>query len=104
CERTYKVTFPMFAKISVAGDDKTPLYQFLTDKEANPKTGGEIRWNFTKFLVGRDGKVVARFEPDVAPEDPELVTALEAALKPEPTPAKTVQARVTSSAPSRGPQ
>jgi glutathione peroxidase len=80
CTRNYKVTFPMFAKISVTGDDKTPLYQYLTSKEANEKTAGEVRWNFTKFLVGRDGKVVARFEPDVAPEDPELVTAIEASI------------------------
>lgn len=105
CTRNYKVTFPMFAKVSVVGDDKTPLYQFLTDKEANQKTGGEVRWNFTKFVVGRDGKVIARFEPDVAPEDPELVTAVETALKPEPSqPPKTVQAaafQFTSSAPSR---
>ena len=93
CTRNYKVSFPMFAKVSVAGDDKTPLYQFLTDKEANQKTGGEVRWNFTKFLVGRDGKVIARFEPDVAPEDPEIVTAIEAGLKPEPPePAKALQA------------
>jgi len=93
CTRNYKVTFPMFAKVSVAGDDKTPLYQYLTGKEANEKTAGEIRWNFTKFLAGRDGKVIARFEPDVAPEDPELVTAIEAALKPEPAePAKALQA------------
>ena len=93
CTRTYKVTFPMFAKVSVAGDDKTPLYQFLTGKEANPKTGGEIRWNFTKFLVGRDGRIIARFEPDVAPEDPELVTAVETALKPQPPESsKAVQA------------
>jgi glutathione peroxidase len=93
CTRNYKVTFPMFAKVSVAGDDKTPLYQFLTGKESNEKAAGEIRWNFTKFLVGRDGKVIARFEPDVAPEDPELVTAVEAALKPEPAePAKPLRA------------
>ena len=93
CTRNYKVTFPMFAKVSVAGDDKTPLYAYLTDKEANAKTGGEIRWNFTKFLVGSDGKVIARFEPDVAPEDPELLTAIEAALKSEPAEApKALQA------------
>jgi glutathione peroxidase len=94
CTRNYKVTFPMFAKVSVAGDDKTPLYQYLTSKEANEKTAGEIRWNFTKFVVGRDGKVIARFEPDVAPEDPELVTAIEAALKPVAAePAKLQAAR-----------
>ncbi|MCL5745704.1 MAG: glutathione peroxidase, partial [Acidobacteria bacterium] len=53
CTRKYNVTFPMFAKVSVRGRDKTPLYQYLTDKKANPATGGEIGWNFTKFLVDR---------------------------------------------------
>jgi glutathione peroxidase len=71
----------MFSKISVAGRDKAPLYQFLTDKSANPKTGGEIQWNFTKFLVDRNGKVIARFEPAVEPQASELVSAVEAALK-----------------------
>ena len=76
----YKVTFPMFAKISVAGDDAAPLYQFLTDKETNSSTGGLVRWNFTKFLAGRDGKVIARFEPDIEPKAPELINAIEKAL------------------------
>ena len=60
-----------------------PLYQFLTDKQANPTTGGPIRWNFTKFLVDRDGKIVARFEPDMDPKEPELVDAVEKALRPD---------------------
>jgi glutathione peroxidase len=60
-----------------------PLYQFLTDKQANPTTGGPIRWNFTKFLVDRDGKVVERFEPDVTPDSPELAASLEKALRTE---------------------
>jgi len=81
CRSKYGVTFPMFAKISVKGDDKAPLYKFLTDKAANPKTGGEIQWNFTKFLVDRNGKVVERFESDVEPQSAELVSAIEAALK-----------------------
>src|SRR3954453_6807555 len=68
CKSKFGVTFPMFSKISVAGADKAPLYQFLTDKSANPKTGGEIQWNFTKFLVDRNGKVLARFEPAVEPD------------------------------------
>ncbi len=80
CSRTYKVTFPMMAKVSVKGADKTPLYQYLTDK-ANPKTGGDVQWNFTKFLVGKDGKVRQRFEPGVSPDSPELAAAIEAALK-----------------------
>jgi len=81
CSLKYNVTFPMYSKISVKGDDKAPLYQFLTDKNANPATGGEIKWNFTKFLVGRDGKVAARFEPAVRPDAPEVVGAIEKALK-----------------------
>jgi glutathione peroxidase len=81
CKSKFGVTFPMYSKISVAGKDKAPLYQFLTDKAANPKTGGEIQWNFTKFLVDRNGKVIARFEPAVEPQSSELVSAVEAALK-----------------------
>jgi glutathione peroxidase len=81
CSRTYNVTFPMYAKISVKGEDKHPLYQFLTDKQANPATGGEIQWNFTKFLVGKDGKVIARFESAVTPESPEVTAAIEKALR-----------------------
>src|ERR1700682_2814048 len=73
CTRKYNVTFPMYSKISVKGDDKAPLYQFLTDATANPKTGGEIKWNFTKFLVDRDGKVIQRFEPAVKPDSPEAI-------------------------------
>jgi glutathione peroxidase len=81
CKSKFGVTFPMYSKISVAGKDKAPIYQFLTDKAANPKTGGEIQWNFTKFLVDRNGKVIARFEPAVEPQASELVSAVEAALK-----------------------
>jgi glutathione peroxidase len=81
CSTKYHVTFPMFAKVSVKGADKTPLYQLLTDKKASPSTGGEIRWNFTKFLADRNGKVIARFGSSVAPESAELINAIEAALK-----------------------
>lgn len=80
CESKYHVTFPMMAKVSVKGTDITPLYQFLTDKGANPKTGGEIGWNFTKFLVDADGKVVARFDSKVEPDSPEVSSAIEKAL------------------------
>jgi glutathione peroxidase len=81
CSRKYNVTFPMYSKISVKGDDKAPLYQYLTDTNANPTTGGEIKWNFTKFLVGRDGKVIARFEPKVTPDSADVTAAIEKALK-----------------------
>ena len=81
CKSKYGVTFPMFSKISVKGGGKAPLYNFLTDKKANPKAGGEIRWNFTKFLVDRDGKVIQRFESKVEPLSQEIESAVVAALK-----------------------
>jgi glutathione peroxidase len=80
CERTYHVKFPMYSKISVKGDDKAPLYHFLTEKETNPTTSGEIKWNFTKFLVSKDGRILARFEPAVKPDSPEVIAAIEKAL------------------------
>jgi glutathione peroxidase len=81
CTENYGVTFPMFAKITVKGEGLDPLYAWLTDEQIHPDTGGEIGWNFTKFLVGRDGKVIARFEPKTQPSDPALVKAVEAALQ-----------------------
>ena len=81
CTRKYNVSFPMYSKISVKGADKAPLYQFLTDKQANPATGGEIQWNFTKFLVGKDGQIIQRFESKVEPQSPEVTAAVEKALK-----------------------
>jgi glutathione peroxidase len=80
CSTKYNVTFPMMAKVSVLGDDETPLYQFLTDKAANPQIGGDIKWNFTKFLFDRNGKPVARFEPAITPDSPQVQTAIESAL------------------------
>src|ERR1700726_2155772 len=80
CSSKYHVTFPMTSKVSVKGDDKTPLYQFLTDKSANPATGGDIQWNFTKFLVGPDGRIITRFEPAGPPDSPEVTGAIEKAL------------------------
>jgi len=80
CTAKYNVTFPMMAKVSVKGSDITPLYQFLTDKTLHPDTGGEIGWNFTKFLVGPDGKVIARFDSKVEPNSPEVTGAIEKAL------------------------
>ncbi|MBV9769379.1 MAG: glutathione peroxidase [Bryobacterales bacterium] len=82
-ESKYKITFPLFAKVALSGEHIAPLFQFLTDKQANAATGGPIRWNFTKFLVDRDGKVVARFEPDVTPDAPELAVAIEKTLRGE---------------------
>jgi glutathione peroxidase len=80
CTRKYNVTFPMYAKISVKGVDQAPLYSYLT-REAGPGVSGDIKWNFTKFLVDRHGKVVQRFEPEVTPNSKELVAAIEKQLK-----------------------
>ena len=80
CTLTYGVTFPMFAKISVKGKTIHPLYAYLTAKETNPEFAGGISWNFNKFLIGRDGQIVGRFGSRTAPDDPELVAAIERAL------------------------
>jgi glutathione peroxidase len=80
CRLNYGVTFPVFAKISVKGEDKHPLYRHLTEEASNPGFAGEIKWNFNKFLVGRDGRVVARFESADKPESEKVTKAVEAAL------------------------
>lgn len=97
CSLTYNVQFPLFSKISVAGDDKHPLYRELTRAVPNATGEGsmrerltgkgipvnpvpEVQWNFEKFLINRQGDVVGRFAPDVAADDPRLVEAIEAAL------------------------
>lgn len=80
CTLTYGVTFPMFAKISVKGKDIHPLYAFLTSKEKNPEHGGAISWNFNKFLIGRDGRILEHFDSRTAPDNPELIAAIEQAL------------------------
>jgi glutathione peroxidase len=81
CTRKYSVTFPMYSKISVKGPDQAPLYTYLT-KQTGSGIAGEIQWNFTKFLVDRDGKVVQRFEPAVTPDSKEVTAAIEKQLKP----------------------
>jgi glutathione peroxidase len=73
CTKEYQITFPLFSKISTAGPDKHPLYRFLTEKATNPEFSGEVSWNFEKFLVDKTGRIVARFEPGVKPDDPKLV-------------------------------
>jgi glutathione peroxidase len=80
CSNKYNVTFPMMSKVSVLGDDKTPLYVFLTGKESDPQFAGDIKWNFTKFLFDRNGNPVARFEPNVTPDSPQVTAAIESAL------------------------
>ena len=77
CSTTYGVTFPLMAKVAVKGERIDPLYAWLTRRSPFP---GEIEWNFGKFLIGRDGTVVARFAPTVAPDAPEVTAAIERAL------------------------
>jgi glutathione peroxidase len=86
CKGKYEVTFPMFAKIAVTGSDQHPLYKRLSSQPA--PVGGEPKWNFTKFLVGRDGKVAARFDSAVKPDDAKLVGKVEELLKAGAQPAE----------------
>ncbi len=80
CTSKYSVTFPMFSKIVVKGDGISPLYQDLTAAKTDPQPSGPVTWNFEKFLIGRDGKVAARFAPKAKPESGEVVTAIETEL------------------------
>jgi glutathione peroxidase len=80
CSTTYGVTFPMFEKIDVNGPDRHPIYDELTKKEDADGQAGDITWNFEKFLVSPAGDVVARFRPQVEPEDPQIISALEEVL------------------------
>lgn len=80
CSSKYDVSFPMFAKVVVKGDDICDLYKYLTSAESKPKNKGEISWNFEKILVGRDGEVKARFDPRTEPDSKEFIDAVEAAL------------------------
>ncbi len=81
CRLNYGVTFPMFEKISVGGKDIHPLYKYLTDKKTNPKFAGKITWNFNKFLISKDGKIINRFSTPTKPMDKEVISAIEEALK-----------------------
>ena len=73
---------PLLAKVpTVKGTEQVPLYKYLTSKETDPKFAGDIKWNFTKFLVDRNGNVVQRFEPAVTPDSAEMVAAVEKQLK-----------------------
>lgn len=80
CSTRFGVSFPMFAKVEVNGPGADPLYQWLTAQGAAPEGSGDVAWNFGKFLVGKDGAVLARFAPQTAPDDVALVAAIEAAL------------------------
>jgi len=80
CSTRYDVSFPMYGKLEVNGANRSPLYAWLTSEATAPDGPGDVKWNFAKFLIGRDGQVVARFAPTVAPTSPELVEAIERAL------------------------
>jgi glutathione peroxidase len=80
CSTTYGVTFPLMEKVDVNGDDRHALYEVLTATADAEGVDGDIRWNFEKFLVDRDGNVIARFAPQVDPEADEVISAIEAAL------------------------
>jgi glutathione peroxidase len=80
CSTSYGVTFPLFEKIEVNGDGRHPLYAELTRTPDSTGAAGDIQWNFEKFLVAPGGHPVARFRPQTTPDDPALVTALEATL------------------------
>ncbi len=81
CSTKYSVTFPMFSKITVVGANKHPFYRFLTEKATNPEFAKEVSWNFNKFLVDKNGKIVGSYESGITPDSAELTTAIEKALK-----------------------
>jgi glutathione peroxidase len=80
CQKNYGVKFDMLSKVPVKGNDQVPLYKYLTSKETDPQFSGPIKWNFTKFLINRQGEIVARFEPNVKPESEKVTQAIEAEL------------------------
>lgn len=80
CQDNFRVSFPMFIKISVTGADIHPLYAYLTSPETNTKCPGEVKWNFEKFLIGKDGEIIGRYDSKTEPDDPAFVGAIEAAL------------------------
>lgn len=81
CKVNYGVTFDILEKVDVNGENQCGLFKYLTSKETNPEHAGPVKWNFEKFLISRDGKVVGRYRSGVAPKDPELVKAIEMELE-----------------------
>ncbi len=84
CKTRFDVTFDLFSKVSVKGDDMCDLYEYLTSTSKNGEFGGEIQWNFQKFLVDREGRVVARWEPRENPMADKIVQFVERLLKEQP--------------------
>ncbi len=81
CQSKYDVTFPLFSKITVKGEGKSPLYTVLTNGRGDRALAGEIGWNFEKFLIGKDGQIIKRYKSNVEPSSEELRQDIEAALK-----------------------
>ena len=81
CTENYGVKFDMFAKVDVNGEEAAPLFKYLTSTDTNAKFAGPVKWNFNKFLINRQGEVVARFEPRVAPGSEEVQKAIASALE-----------------------
>ena len=80
CQSKYNVSFDLFAKIDVNGPEASPVYKALTSKESDPKFAGDIKWNFEKFLIGRNGEIIARFPTGTKPDAPDVIKAIEAEL------------------------
>jgi len=80
CSTKYNVSFPMFSKVEVNGENAAPIYKYLTSKDVKPKGKGKVSWNFEKFLIDREGNLVNRFEPKTKPNDPAIVKAIESEL------------------------
>ncbi|GIW97703.1 MAG: glutathione peroxidase [Pirellulaceae bacterium] len=80
CQREYDVTFPLLAKSDVNGAEASPLYRYLTAQETKPKGKGPVRWNFEKFVIDRNGKVVARFPSNTSPDDSEFIDLIKSLL------------------------
>ena len=81
CATRFKTSFDLFSKVVTQGKGQTPLYSYLTSKETDPKYGGAIEWNFTKFVVGKNGQRIGRYKSAVDPLSPEFIAFIEAALK-----------------------
>ena len=84
CTSNYGVTFDLFEKVDVNGEAACPLYKLLTQLDIKPKGAGDVSWNFEKFLIDRNGRVVRRFEPQTKPDDPLVIGVIEGELKAEP--------------------
>ena len=80
CNDHFLVSFPVFEKIDVKGEFQATIYRFLTEQKTNPEFYGGIKWNFEKFLIGKEGKILARFDPEITPDDPAIINTIEDAL------------------------